>query len=41
MARDFNYVKDITSAFLNVIESQNKKIYGQDYNTFRKIFKNI
>ena len=31
-ARDFNYVKDITSAFLNVIESQNKKIYGQDYN---------
>ena len=31
-SRDFNYVKDITSAYLKVVKSKNKKIFGQDYN---------
>ena len=30
--RDFNYVKDIAKAYLKVIESNNKKIFGEEYN---------
>ena len=30
--RDFNYVKDIANAFLQVVISSKKEIYGQEYN---------
>ncbi len=30
--RDFNYVRDITTAYLKVIKSKNKHIFGKDYN---------
>ena len=30
--RDFSYVKDISSAFIKVIKSNNKKIFGQEFN---------
>ena len=30
--RDFSYVKDISSAFIKVIKSNNKKIFGEEFN---------